>query len=94
MTDSPKPKLSAQQQRELLELECRLLRLKIQTTQARSAAARAEANQGGETAAQLLQLAESVLPMMPVRLMARKGSRRMWLPLAWTLAKMWLQRKR
>lgn len=97
MTSSPKPKLSAQEQRELLELECRLLRLKIQAAQARSAAERSEAEQGGETAAQLLQLAESalpMLPMLPVGLMARKGARRVWLPLAWAVAKMWLQRKR
>lgn len=100
MTSSPKPKLSAQEQRELLELECRLLRLKIQAAQARSAAERSEAEQGGETAAQLLQLAESalpmlpMLPMLPVGLMARKGARRVWLPLAWAMAKMWLQRKR
>lgn len=97
MTSSPKPKLSAQEQRELLELECRLLRLKIQAAQARSAAERSEAEQGGETAAQLLQLAESalpMLPMLPVGLMARKGARRVWLPLAWAVTKMWLQRKR
>lgn len=94
MTSSPKPKLSAQEQRELLELECRLLRLKIQAAQARSAAERSEAEQGGETAAQLLQLAESALPMLPVGLMARKGARRVWLPLAWAVAKMCLQRKR
>lgn len=97
MTSNPKPKLSAQEQRELLELECRLLRLKIQAAQARSAAERAQAEQGGETAAQLLQLAESalpMLPMLPVGLMARKGARRVWLPLAWAVAKMWLQRKR
>lgn len=94
MTSSPKPKLSAQEQRELLELECRLLRLKIQAAQARSAAERAQAEQGGETAAQLLQLAERALPMLPMSLMARKGARRVWLPLAWAVAKMWLQRKR
>lgn len=97
MTDSPKPKLSAQEQRELLELECRLLRLKIQAAQARSAAERVQADEGGETAARLLQLAERalpMLPMLPVGLMARKGARRLWLPLAWSLVKMWLQRKR
>lgn len=94
MTGSPKPKLSAQEQRELLELECRLLRLKIQAAQARSAEERVQAEQGGETAAQLMKLAENVLPMLPVGLMARKGARRVWLPLAWAVAKMWLQRKR